>query len=158
MIHGGRVPVFVDEGAPADVEALVDLERRCASHPWTERHFRSELAAEYRARTVVARHAGGDGGVQVVGFCAFRLVADELHIHNLAVAPEHRRRHVARVLLGAAMAAGVRAAARWAMLEVRAGNAVARRLYESEGFAEAGRRRAYYADPVEDAVVMRRAL
>jgi ribosomal-protein-alanine N-acetyltransferase len=79
-------------------------------------------------------------------------------VHNLGVAPERRRRGLARRLLDTAIDAGIRAGGRTVLLEVRDGNGPARRLYESMGFAVVGRRRSYYAEPVEDAVIMSRSL
>jgi ribosomal-protein-alanine N-acetyltransferase len=156
MTAGGGA--FIADADHMDLHALVELEARCASHPWSERHFRSELEVRHRARTLVARVPSSDGDSAIVGFCAFRLVADELHVHNLAVAPERRRQGLARRLLRTAIDAALRAGGRRALLEVRDGNVAARRLYESEGFSVVGRRRSYYADPMEDAVVMSRAL
>jgi ribosomal-protein-alanine N-acetyltransferase len=152
------VPVFIDEAGPDDVPALLALERRCASHPWTERDFLSEMDGGQQARTLTARAPDLHGAPRIVGFCAYRLIADEVHIHNLATGPEHRRRGLARRLLRTVWDVAARAGARWALLEVRAGNLAARSLYESEGFVMAGRRRDYYAAPVEDALVLRRAL
>jgi [ribosomal protein S18]-alanine N-acetyltransferase len=154
----GDPPAFIVEADVMDLHALVALEARCATHPWSERHFRSEMEPRHRARTLVVRAATGDGYGEIVAFCAFRLVADEIHVHNLGVAPERRRRGLGRRLLRTSLDAGVRAGGRRALLEVRASNEAALRLYAGEGFQEVGRRRSYYADPVEDAVVMSRTL
>lgn len=151
-------PLLIDEAHPSDLDELLQLERRCASHPWTASHFLSEMDAAQRARVLTLREMDPGGMLRVVGFCAYRLIVDEVHVHNLAVAPERRRRGLGRTLLRTAITAAGRSAARWALLEVRAGNEGARRLYEGEGFAVVGRRRGYYADPVEDALVLRRAL
>jgi ribosomal-protein-alanine acetyltransferase len=151
-------PLFIDEASLADLPALVDLERRCAPHPWAESHFRSEMDPANRARTFVVRAADLRGAAEVVGFCAYRLIVDEVHIHNLAVSAEYRRRGLARRLLKTAFEVAAQAGARWAMLEVRAGNDAARALYLSEGFGIVAERRGYYAAPVEDALVLRRPL
>ena len=151
-------PIFIDAAAPSDVPALLALERQCSPHPWTEGHFLSEMDATHRARTLVARMPDLQGAVEVVGFCAYRLIVDELHVHNLATRPDHRRRGLARRLLRTAFETAERSGARWAMLEVRAGNEAARALYASEGFAVVASRPGYYVEPVEDALVLRRAL
>ena len=151
-------PLFIGEAGPSDVAALLELERRCASHPWTDGHFRSELEPVNRGRILVAREVDPGGSVTVVGFCVYRLVADEMHVFNLAVSPERRRQALGRRLLRTALGAARRAAASRALLEVRAGNEAALRLYTSEGFTVAGRRRAYYLEPLEDAVCLQRPL
>jgi ribosomal-protein-alanine N-acetyltransferase len=82
-------------------------------------------------------------------------VADEMEILDVAVLPSSRRRGVARFLVSLALRRAARAGAGTAFLEVRAGNSGARALYAGLGFREAGVRRSYYREPVEDAVLMR---
>ena len=91
---------------------------------------------------------------QVVGFCSFWRVVDELHINNLAVIPEQRRAGIATTLLRYVLAEGARLGAVRATLEVRKSNEPARLLYERMGFSVAGVRRAYYTKPVEDAIIL----
>jgi ribosomal-protein-alanine N-acetyltransferase len=90
----------------------------------------------------------------IIGFCSFWRVVDELHINNLAVAPEHRRSGVGKGLLSRVLADGARLGARRATLEVRHSNIPAQRLYEGFGFVVSGVRRAYYSNPVEDALIL----
>ena len=84
--------------------------------------------------------------------------ADEAEILNLCVAPAARRSGSGRALVRAILRRVAALGARAAYLEVRQSNHAARRLYESEGFAPVGRRRAYYRRPVEDAIVLRSAI
>jgi ribosomal-protein-alanine N-acetyltransferase len=91
---------------------------------------------------------------EVVGFCSFWRVVDELHINNLAVAPRHRRTGVATALLTHVLREGGRLGAVRATLEVRRSNEAARCLYDRFGFIVAGVRRGYYTKPVEDAIVL----
>lgn len=97
-------------------------------------------------------------GGAVVGFLVARVAADELEILNLAVDPNRRRRGIGSLLLDRAMSFGRRSGARRALLEVRESNQAAHRFYASRGFAVIGRRRAYYCQPVEDAVLMAREI
>jgi len=90
----------------------------------------------------------------ICAYCAFRLVVDEMHVMNVAVAPKARRRGLARRLLRFALRRAAIAGARTAFLELRAGNREALALYESLGFRPLSRRRAYYRQPVEDALVL----
>jgi len=89
-----------------------------------------------------------------VGFCSFWLIADEVHINNLAVLPSERRAGIGSALLDRALLEGDRLGARRATLEVRRSNDAARHLYERFGFRVAGVRRAYYTDPIEDALIL----
>jgi ribosomal-protein-alanine N-acetyltransferase len=150
---------FIDEAAPADLDALLLLEQRCSPHPWTLRHFAGAVDPALRTRTLALRQVvAPDEPVRIVGFCAYRRVADEVHVENLAVDAAFRRQGWARCLLRTALDAAVKDGARRALLEVREGNVPAQRLYESEGFACVGRRNRYYDSPVEDALVLSRTL
>lgn len=134
-------------------EALAALHRRCFTSPppWGAADFAAMLADP-----LVFLLVEGDAG-----FLLGRAVAGEAELLTLAVAPEARRRGLARRLVTRFLyQARLRGAAR-AFLEVSAGNAAAAALYDSAGFAEAGRRKGYYAAPGggrADAVVMARAL
>lgn len=88
------------------------------------------------------------------GYGGFSLAADEAEILTVAVAPEHRRRGIARTLMLRMMrdAAGLGAAVLY--LDVRESNEAARALYRSLGFTETGVRRNYYTKPRENAVLM----
>jgi ribosomal-protein-alanine N-acetyltransferase len=92
-----------------------------------------------------------------VGFVLARVAADEAEILTLAVAPTARRQGHGGALLAGAMAAAAARGACAMFLEVAEHNAAARALYGAAGFAEAGRRRGYYADGA-DALVLRRGL
>jgi ribosomal-protein-alanine N-acetyltransferase len=89
-----------------------------------------------------------------VGFCAFWLVVDEIHINNVAILPELRGQGIGTALMNRVFAEASRLGARRATLEVRASNEGARRLYERLGFRAAGTRRNYYSNPVEDALIL----
>jgi [ribosomal protein S18]-alanine N-acetyltransferase len=114
-------------------------------------------AASSRLLVLRAPFGAADGG-RIAGYCAFRVVADEMELLSLAVTPEWRRQGLGAWLAELAFAMGARRGARVAFLEVRSGNDPARGLYASLGFEEAGRRVQYYKEPVEDALVLRRAL
>jgi len=94
-------------------------------------------------------------GVPAHGFVLVWKAADEVHLLDLAVAPEERRAGAGRLLIDAVIRAAVTDQARVILLEVRASNAAARALYRSAGFLEHGVRRAYYSDNGEDAIEMR---
>jgi len=145
--------LFVERARTADLEDLLALEERAYSHPWTRRNFEGELASPHAV--VLVLRAGG-GGLR--GYCAFRVVAGEMHLMNLTVDPEVRRRGLGRFLLDLALDLAGRRGAEASFLEVRAGNREAAGLYRTAGFAEVGRRKDYYNRPREDALLLRRPL
>jgi ribosomal-protein-alanine N-acetyltransferase len=137
---------------PADARAVGALERRCFADPWSEGSFREAFGPGWSFGYVA------EAGLDVTGYVVAREVAGSGEILNLAVAPEARREGLARALLHTALDALRRRGATEVYLEVRESNDGARRLYEAEGFTPAGRRRDYYRQPLEDALVLYRTL
>jgi ribosomal-protein-alanine N-acetyltransferase len=80
--------------------------------------------------------------------------ADELHINNVAVRERYRRQGIGITLLGRILAEGRCRGVDVALLELRAGNSAALSLYEKCGFNLTARRKNYYSEPTEDALVM----
>jgi ribosomal-protein-alanine N-acetyltransferase len=149
-----RPACFLDRANPEDVPALLELERRSFSHPWTVRHFREALTDE-RTDVLVLRGRQG-AATAIVGYCIVQTVVDEAHIHDLAVHEDLRRQGLARWLLGVTLGRAAREGARRAYLEVRQSNWPAVRLYRSLGFEVVSVRRDYYERPSEDALVLRK--
>ena len=135
-----------------DLLEVVEIEETTGLSLWGWDAYRAEL---YRPEAImlVAR-ARGAGPQRVAGFIAARMNADELHVNNIGVREEYRRRGLGGLLLGAALGAAAGRGATGAVLEVRASNLAAQALYARFGFAVAGRRKNYYRDPPEDALVM----
>lgn len=131
-----------------DAEALGRLDKLCFSVPWSEKSFRDE-AQNDKAVYLVAEENG-----EIIGYIGFWNIIDEGHITNICVHPDKRRRKIASALLEMAARTAIKNKLVLLTLEVRCSNAAAKGLYESFGFVEVGRRRAYYTQPVEDAVIM----
>jgi [ribosomal protein S18]-alanine N-acetyltransferase len=136
----------------ADLPALVALEQVCYTMPWQDRTFESLLE---RGDTDLLG-AFRDG--RLIGYVICWTIADQAEVGNLAVEPRSRRRGLAQRLLSAAVARARARGARECFLEVRESNVGAQALYRKNGFIQIGRRRGYYAQPAEDALVMRRRL
>ena len=132
-----------------DLDQVLDIERASFPTPWTRAAFCYEIQQNKVARCT-AIHARR----RVAGYLCLWEIGHEIHITNLAVHQEWRRRGVARRLLGAALAEGVARGVNLAFLEVRPSNTRALALYESLGFQVIGRRNGYYFDTGEDALVM----
>jgi ribosomal-protein-alanine N-acetyltransferase len=134
----------------ADLDAVLAIERLSSRAPWAKAAFADELDRPW-ARLELLRH-GSTG--RAVAFCNYWLVADELHILNVAVLPEERRRGHAARLLGHMLDEALRNQARVISLEVRVSNQAAKALYRKFGFREVGVRPKYYANDGEDALLM----
>jgi ribosomal-protein-alanine N-acetyltransferase len=150
-----RRPVAAPEIVEIDRSFLEDvcrLEARCYPAPWSAALIRGEFEKSASMRI----------GVRVlstlVAYSFNYLVVDELHVLNVAVAPEQRGKGYGSLLLRTVLETGKRRGARYATLEVRESNLVAQELYEKAGFRFTGRRKAYYRNNGEDALVMERDL
>jgi len=133
-----------------DIDDIIRVESVAFTRPWTREMYLSELEHHDVAFFYLARDPVGEA----VGFCSWWRVLDEVHINNLAVLPEVRRRGVATALLERVLADGAAKGAPRATLEVRQSNAAALRLYERLGFAVTAVRRSYYTHPDEDALIL----
>lgn len=147
--------ITIDRMQPEDLEQVLAIETMSFSSPWTEEMFKSELWGKTLSENLVARAILLPGArPQVVGYTCLWIVGEDLHINNIAVHPRFRRQGIATRLLNAAFDLARKRGARRALLEVRASNTTAQALYQRLGFRVVGRRRRYYTDPVEDALLM----
>lgn len=133
-----------------DIGRVVAIEHEAFSDAWSRTSF-EQLLSDARALFVVAC----DGRDIVQGYVVAWYVLDEGEIANLAVSSAARQRGVGGTLLDAALAAGRTRGAATVYLEVRDSNESARSLYASRGFVQVTRRRRYYRDPTEDALVLK---
>ena len=143
-------PLFELLTGDDDLDAVAALEARCFTNPSTRDTLARELRQSDTARVFVARIAGA----RVAAFCACWLVADELHVNTVVVDFPFRRRGLATALLRHVLDTAAREGAGRATLEVRESNEAARRLYERLGFTVTARRRRYYSQPEEDALIL----
>lgn len=136
--------------AETDLPMIEALEDQIFPDPWPVAAFEEHLEED---------DAGGliaEIGSRMVGFACYRFDCGEAHLTNLAVDPAHRRKSVARELLGHILGLALERECELIFLEVRTSNEIARQFYEAEGFAIVERCLAYYGDPEEDAIVMKR--
>lgn len=144
---------------PADsshLEQILDLEQEAFSAPWTRVMFEAEVVGNPFSRLFVAKAIDGQGQQDgIVGYFCYWIVFEELRLLNLAVKPSWRRQGVARRFVQFALHEARSQDVERALLEVRASNIAAQSLYDAFGFREYGSRAAYYANPKEDAILMR---
>jgi [ribosomal protein S18]-alanine N-acetyltransferase len=140
----GLAPMVLD-----DLDEVLEIERASFQTPWSRGAFRYELTQNRVARSIVVRI-----GRQLAGYLCLWEIGHEIHVTNLAVHPSFRRRGTARALLAHVLEGARRNGVELVFLEVRPTNAEALALYESFDFRVIGRRKGYYFDTGEDALVM----
>ena len=136
----------------ADLPRVMIIENQAFTNPWSTEMVKKELSQDWS--TVLVAEEVGPSGWDVTGFAIFWLVADEVHVLNVATELDRRQRGIGRSLMNAVLEVGRARECRIATLEVRRSNSAAIGLYHSLGFRAVGMRPAYYQDDREDAVVM----
>ncbi len=156
--HTGSIEVVPLAGAelrpmaPADLDAVLGVEREIYPFPWTEGNFLDSLSAGYDCQVVTRSGA-------LLGYAVTMLTPDEVHLLNLSVAARFQSQGIGRWLLGQLQARASSKGCSSMLLEVRVSNEGAQKLYRSMGFTPIGLRRRYYPSfnqSREDAIVMRR--
>lgn len=132
-----------------DLDDVMEIELKCFATPWSRRSFEEELTKNNRAIYVAA--AIGD---KVVGYGGLWKIYEEGHITNIAVHPTYRRMKVGSAIINALNAIAKTVNIECMTLEVRESNIAAQNLYRKFGFKVCGRRRHYYQDNGEDALIM----
>jgi ribosomal-protein-alanine N-acetyltransferase len=136
-----------------DLDEVLAIERASFPTPWSRDSFLFEIEENPFAWNVVLRE-----GRRVRAYACLWTVDRELKINNIAVHPRARRRGLGRRLLAGVLDRARSLGCLEAALEVRPSNASARSLYESFGFRAVGRRKGYYQDTREDAILMTMSL
>lgn len=146
------MPLSIRPATSADLPAMMALEKHAATAAhWSAGQYEAMFRASDTAR--VALVLDEEAGLQ--GFVITRVVGADWEIENIAVAGPARRRGLGTRLLGELLDLARAKGAAAVFLEVRESNHAARALYEKWAFLESGRRRRYYQDPVEDAILYR---
>ncbi len=134
------------------IDRMAEIEALCFSDPWSRESLASEL--DNPCAVYYICEIGG----QVAGYVGTRQMFDVWEIVNVATDPAFRRRHVATRLLEWLLRDAKAGGAAQLWLEVRESNLPARRCYEGLGFVQVGRRKRYYENPEEDALLMAREI
>jgi len=132
-----------------DLPQVAAIDQVSFSLPWPERSFRFEVTDNPASRAWVFELDG-----TILGMIVIWLLVDEAHIATIATHPNHRRQGIASRLLIHALEELKAEGAVTSVLEVRESNIPAQEMYRKFGFVESGRRRHYYRDNDEDAILM----
>jgi len=160
MAVRARYKLEIRRMRPDDLDEVMVIEKGAFRHPWSTELFRRELEHDWSTILVSVEPLaplampGKTATELVLGFIIFWLVHDEVHILNVAVAPEARRRGIARALMVEAEKRAHASNAALMTLEVRRSNQGALDLYREFDYRAVGVRPNYYVDEGEDAIVM----
>ncbi len=138
-----------------DIAALLKVERSAptAAH-WSEQQYEDVFSAIEGSTPRLVLVAESDSAPPV-GFLVARHIAPDWELENVVVEPAARRQGLGKRLLQALLFHAAETHNTEVFLEVRESNQAARALYESAGFQQVGRRKSYYANPLEDAIIYR---
>jgi ribosomal-protein-alanine N-acetyltransferase len=159
-------PVNIRGGTAEDISDMIRLERQSpsAAH-WSEQEYGRlfERLESSSTRLILVADAAVPGALRqkrspIFGFLIARQIAPEWELENILVAPEARRKGIATRLLEELPARAKQTNSEAVFLEVRESNRSARALYEKLEFQEAGRRKSYYFNPIEDAILYSKAM
>lgn len=133
----------------SDLDEIIAIEKKSFADPWSQRLFRETLLFPHSVNFVLESPGG-----EVVGYLNLYLIAQEGHLLNLAIHPAWRRQGLATAMLAHTIQYLRQRQALQLFLEVREKNQSAIRLYRKLGFEVVGKRKKYYAETNEDALVM----
>jgi ribosomal-protein-alanine N-acetyltransferase len=158
--------VTIRPAAPADIPALIALERESATAAhWTEQQYDRLLQSHGegpQTLVLLARESAPDPSSHattgLLGFLVARHLSPEWELENIVVTSSARRSGIGTQLLDALLLRAKETNSDSVFLEVRESNSGARSLYEKAGFELTGRRKSYYKSPEEDAVLYRKRL
>ena len=142
--------MIIETMKASHVAQIAELEKLCFSDPWSENSIASELDNKLAFWLVATEEE------RVAGYIGSQMVMDETDMMNVAVHPDYRRKGIAEALVNTLVENLQKLGSHCLTLEVRASNAPAIALYGKLGFSEIGRRKNYYRNPREDALILRK--
>jgi ribosomal-protein-alanine N-acetyltransferase len=155
-----------------DIPEVLQIDRASFSTPWSARTYHFEINNRATSHLVVLEHQPNNGlevrsllGImqrlrgtkaasQITGYGGCWLIAGEAHISTIAVHPDFRGRSLGELLLASMLQRAIHLEAHYSVLEVRESNTIAQALYQKYEYEVVGRRRGYYRDDGEDALLM----
>ncbi len=138
-----------------DITDILEIEKVSFTDPWSETMFVSHISSPSGVTLVAACDSVVCGYINAYVIDGDPTADDgECEIANIAVLPEYRRNHIGNMLVGEIIELAKSKHCSKVFLEVRESNSGAKYLYQKKGFYEYGKRKNYYSDPREDAVLM----
>lgn len=131
-------------------EILAELEKLCFSRPWSQKSIEDQVNNPHAFFVTAVDEE------KILGYGGMHCSHGECYIDNIAVFGHHRKKGVGTAIVEALIREAQRRNSEFISLEVRPSNQVAVRLYTRLGFVEEGRRRNFYTDPTEDALILTR--
>ena len=144
--------LIIENMREEDLEEVLRIEKESFSDPWRREFFLKDMGNEFAFPAVVRIDK------KLVGYTCLWKIEDEIQIANIAIARDYRRRGIARRILEWIVDQAVRGNSKYITLDVRESNSAALELYQRYGFEEICRRKNYYHNPTEDALVMEKKL
>lgn len=157
------ISITIRPAAEADIPCILALERQSATAGhWSEAQYRQLLGDHdnHPGLVLVAERSGVESSQtqSILGFLVAQHLGPEWELENIVVEPAVQRKGLGRRLLEALLTRARDLHSEAVFLEVRESNAAARNFYEKAGFHPTGRRKGYYPDPPEDAILYGRNL
>src|SRR3981081_4107139 len=162
-----RQQLVIELMREADVNTVQEIDREIFATPWPRNAYYRELASRASAHYVILRHEGMVEGIElpkhfrspdldptIVGYGGMWRMYDEAHVTTIGVRRDLQHHGYGRILFAGLVQASYDMGAKWITLEVRTTNDNAMKMYEAFGFKVIGRRKGYYTDNGEDAIVM----
>ena len=142
--------IFITPMLKEDIPQIAEIESSAyGKHHWSKDAFYSEVDNKV-AKYYSAKNSNGE----ILGYAGTWHIVDEAHITTIAVKPEERRKHIAECLIVKSLEDCYNEFIKYITLEVRVSNIPAIKLYEKYGFKSLGKRKGYYQDNNEDALIM----
>ncbi len=148
-----RRQLAIESMKEADVPQVQGIERQIFSSPWPRNAYFRELSSRNSAYYIVLREDPPEGD-DLLGYGGLWRMYDEAHVTTIGVRHDRQHEGLGRIVFAALLLAAFKLGAKWVTLEARASNLNAIRMYEAFDFKVIGRRRGYYTDNAEDAIVM----
>ena len=140
--------IIIEKMKESDADFVERIEKDCGLGEWGKNVYLSELKRP-EALLFVAKNKD-----ETIGFVSARLITKIVEILNIAVLPEYRKRGIGNLLLKKILQNARSSGCESCWLEVRESNTAARNFYQTSGFEIAGKRKNYYSNPAEDAILL----
>ncbi len=132
-----------------DVPSVAELDQRCFAVPWSEQSFYQDIV-----ENELARYYGAFEDEKLIAYMGYWKIFEQAHVTNVAVSPDRRKQGIGKRIFAHVLELAAEEGVESLTLEVRPSNTAALALYHAFGLKEQGRRKHYYADNGEDALIL----